>query len=582
MAKAKKKETLTPEERLQAVLVPDWEQPYKVPENWCWIHLLDSFENCTDSKKKIPQKEYLQDGKIAVVDQGQNLIGGYTNDREMIFAGNVPVIIFGDHTRCIKYIDFPFAQGADGIKVLKPKQFFNEKAFYYAFQTVIKSGHAYRITADDSAIEGSYRKVRSFAQKNSLFPQRVVAFYSGTNNKLFPNIKVVNTRYTCLCRDTLRNFLKSMNDDSERFIPNFPKRKYNYCEEGFTPVYLLSILCGQKSFEKSYLIKACHFDKVKYVDMVVNTNKVEQIFGRGRFEGDVPTGLYYLTDFIDYRFTDLLRRGFMYSSNGKSYFQITNIDSVNIDSIAILEFFEKLYSLFETRFEVTVTQGESNVKCSEMSEGQRQLIKILGMLGICKTEDCLVLMDEPDAYMNPRWKYEIKETMDNSLRDAINTQAIVATHDPLVINGVPKEFIRIFTHNENLVSNNGYYFTKVIVPTEDTEGMGIDGLLQSEYYGLSSVLDSETKDKMDEKHRLLIKKKDGTITDNEKYKLLELTNDLENMSFTRNIPTDSYYDEYVAAMHKIYSERPHVNLSAEDIAERNAKAEEILKGLLEK
>lgn len=448
--------------------------------------------------------------------------------------------------------------------------------------SIIKSGHAYRITADDSAIEGSYRKVRSFAQKNSLFPQRVVAFYSGTNNKLFPNIKVVNTRYTCLCRDTLRNFLKSMNDDSERFIPNFPKRKYNYCEEGFTPVYLLSILCGQKSFEKSYLIKACHFDKVKYVDMVVNTNKVEQIFGRGRFEGDVPTDLYYLTDFIDYRFTDLLRRGFMYSSNGKSYFQITNIDSVNIDSIAILEFFEKLYSLFETRFEVTVTQGESNVKCSEMSEGQRQLIKILGMLGICKTEDCLVLMDEPDAYMNPRWKYEIKETMDNSLRDAINTQAIVATHDPLVINGVPKEFIRIFTHNENLVSNNGYYFTKVIVPTEDTEGMGIDGLLQSEYYGLSSVLDSETKDKMDEKHRLLIKKKDGTITDNEKYKLLELTNDLENMSFTRNIPTDSYYDEYVAAMHKIYSERPHVNLSAEDIAERNAKAEEILKGLLEK
>ena len=144
MAKAKKKETLTPEERLQAVLVPDCEQPYKVPENWCWIHLLDSFENCTDSKKKIPQKEYLQDGKIAVVDQGQNLIGGYTNDREMIFAGNVPVIIFGDHTRCIKYIDFPFAQGADGIKVLKPKQFFNEKAFYYAFQTVDIPNMGYR------------------------------------------------------------------------------------------------------------------------------------------------------------------------------------------------------------------------------------------------------------------------------------------------------------------------------------------------------------------------------------------------------------------------------------------------------
>lgn len=72
------------------------------------------------------------------------MIGGYTNDREMIFAGNVPVIIFGDHTRCIKYIDFPFAQGADGIKVLKPKQFFNEKAFYYAFQTVDIPNMGYR------------------------------------------------------------------------------------------------------------------------------------------------------------------------------------------------------------------------------------------------------------------------------------------------------------------------------------------------------------------------------------------------------------------------------------------------------
>ena len=61
---------------------------------------------------------------------------------------------------------------------------------------------------------------------------------------------------------------------------------------------------------------------------------------------------------------------------------------------------------------------------------------------------------------------------------------------------------------------------------------------------------------------------------------MELTNSLENMSFARNIPTDSYYDEYVAAMHKIYSERPKVTLTAEDIAERNAKAEEILRGLL--
>lgn len=144
MARGKKKETLTPEERLQAALVPESEQPYPVPGNWCWIHLLDSFYNYTDSKKKIPQKEYIKDGDIAVVDQGQDLVAGYTNDRELAFSGNLPVIIFGDHTRCIKYIDFPFAQGADGVKVLKPKPFFDAKAFYYAFQNVNIPNMGYR------------------------------------------------------------------------------------------------------------------------------------------------------------------------------------------------------------------------------------------------------------------------------------------------------------------------------------------------------------------------------------------------------------------------------------------------------
>lgn len=210
------------------------------------------------------------------------------------------------------------------------------------------------------------------------------------------------------------------------------------------------------------------------------------------------------------------------------------------------------------------------------------MIKVLGMLGVCKSEDCLVLMDEPDAHMNPKWKYEIKDTMDKSLLGAINTQAIIATHDPLVINGVSKEFIRIFVYNQLLVTNNRYYFTKVITPIENTEGLGIDGLLQSEYYGMTSVLDSETKGKMDKKHDLLVKKQEAELSQEEQMELHDLAIELENLTFARNIPTDSYYDEYVAAMHKIYRERPEIRLTAEDIAERNAKAEEILRRLLEK
>lgn len=139
MAKAKSKKIT-----LGEALVPVEEQPYKVPKNWCWIHLLDSFDNVTDSKKKLATKEYLEDGEYPIIDQGQDFIGGYTDDADMIYDGELPIVIFGDHTRCIKYIDFQFAQGADGVKVLKPKQFWNDKAFYYAMQSIEIPNMGYR------------------------------------------------------------------------------------------------------------------------------------------------------------------------------------------------------------------------------------------------------------------------------------------------------------------------------------------------------------------------------------------------------------------------------------------------------
>ena len=218
-----------------------------------------------------------------------------------------------------------------------------------------------------------------------------------------------------------------------------------------------------------------------------------------------------------------------------------------------------------------------------LSEGQRQLIKVLGMLGVCKSEDALVLMDEPDAHMNPKWKYELKTIIDDclSVGEVTNTQAIIATHDPLVINGVPKEYIRIFEYNEAVRQHNGFNTTRVIEPTEDTTGMGIDGLLQSEYYGLYTTLDTKTQEKLEEKRNLMVKRKEGTITEDEMLQLLRLTDELEQMDFSRNIPTDNYFDDFVVAMHEAYQGRPRAALTQEEIAERNQRAREIAERLID-
>ena len=128
---AKNKKEMTPEERLAAALVPEEEQPYELPKGWKWVRIGKIFIDVTDSQKKIKQKEYLLKGKWPVIDQGQHFIGGYSDADELIYTDELPVIIFGDHTRNVKYIDFQFIQGADGVKVLKPQSFIYSKFLFW-------------------------------------------------------------------------------------------------------------------------------------------------------------------------------------------------------------------------------------------------------------------------------------------------------------------------------------------------------------------------------------------------------------------------------------------------------------------
>lgn len=88
-------------------------------------------------EKKTKQKDYLPKGQLPIIDQGQQLIGGYSDNLDIQLACNLPVIVFGDHTRAVKYVDFPFGAGADGIKVLEPADGIYPKFLYYATQYLV-------------------------------------------------------------------------------------------------------------------------------------------------------------------------------------------------------------------------------------------------------------------------------------------------------------------------------------------------------------------------------------------------------------------------------------------------------------
>lgn len=94
--------------------------------------LSDVVRDVSGGNLKIPQSEYQEAGSLPIIDQGKDFIAGFTDDMRYAFrADNLPVIVFGDHTRAVKFIDFPFAMGADGVKILKPTPVCDAKFFYH-------------------------------------------------------------------------------------------------------------------------------------------------------------------------------------------------------------------------------------------------------------------------------------------------------------------------------------------------------------------------------------------------------------------------------------------------------------------
>jgi type I restriction enzyme S subunit len=92
-----------------------------LPDRWKEESFINCIDNKTSNKFKIPQNGFQTDGKYPIIDQGAKFIAGYTDNSEKIYKGDLPVIIFGDHTRIFKFIDFQFALGADGTQILLPK-----------------------------------------------------------------------------------------------------------------------------------------------------------------------------------------------------------------------------------------------------------------------------------------------------------------------------------------------------------------------------------------------------------------------------------------------------------------------------
>lgn len=108
-----------------------------LPNGWILLKFNEVVSKLSFNDKKVKQKDYLKNGSIPVIDQGQAFIGGFTDDRSKVIDCELPVVVFGDHTRIVKLVNFKFAPGADGVKLIKPFQNILPKLFTYFTRVLI-------------------------------------------------------------------------------------------------------------------------------------------------------------------------------------------------------------------------------------------------------------------------------------------------------------------------------------------------------------------------------------------------------------------------------------------------------------
>lgn len=117
---------------------------YSLPAGWEWSSFDYIFSTKGFSVGKVKSSEVSHEGLVPVVDQSQIFIAGYSDCVEQTFSGKLPVLIYGDHTNCVKFVDFEFICGADGTKVLAIENNIHPKYAFYLLSKFRPETQGYR------------------------------------------------------------------------------------------------------------------------------------------------------------------------------------------------------------------------------------------------------------------------------------------------------------------------------------------------------------------------------------------------------------------------------------------------------
>ena len=202
-------------------------------------------------------------------------------------------------------------------------------------------------------------------------------------------------------------------------------------------------------------------------------------------------------------------------------------------------YLSKLLAEVRTRVRMVPKAGGGEMTYRDLSEGEQQLLLVLGLLKFTATEETLFLLDEPDTHLNPAWSTQYLSFLHRFIRQRETCHIVMSSHDPLVFAGLTREQVRVLRRGKNGQA-------MVEVPERDPRGMGVAAILTSDLFRLRTTLDLETQERLD--RRRILMQKDGR-TRSEEEELQSLHGELDQLGFSRSI-RDPLYRVFLEAWTK--------------------------------
>lgn len=247
-----------------------------------------------------------------------------------------------------------------------------------------------------------------------------------------------------------------------------------------------------------------------------------------------------------YKKSETINLLYLYLKDRETFQELVNskMYSDKISLFNALNSIEISDMLDDVKIKVKKEFVNGELSMGELSEGEKQLLTVLGMLKFTKDEETLVLLDEPDTHLNPMWKWKYLEYLDDVVKKHETTQIIFCTHDPLVIGSMESTQVRVFKRDDK---GN----TTATEPDISPKGLGVAGILTSELFGMPTILDKETQVALNRKRQLQGQiMRSESLSSEELQEYEQLKSDLEKNGFYEEVE-DQWFKMYIKEISNI-------------------------------